>query len=139
MIRDEYQNSQKERKKSVKEIEGIKRMGERSYYTMQAKKLLGNIKTLKLNTMFLLGFGLTLLVSIIVGLVLVPSSIKDAYMIIAIIADFIMLGWVMCWFLFVKRMLNNKIETYKEIAERHRLKEMERQKNAYKIYLKKEN
>ncbi len=139
MIRDEYQNSQKERKRSVKEIEGIKRMGERSYYTMRAKKLTEVVKALKLNNIFLLVFGITLLIIILLGLILVKGSIKNIYMIIAIAFDSVLLGWVACWFLFIKRLFSKKIESYKDIAESHRLKEMERQKIAQKIYTKKDN
>ncbi len=138
MIRDEYQNSQKERKKSVKEIEGIKKMGESNYYNMRAKKLLEYTKTFKLNAIFLLVFGLTLLTVIVGGLILEPESIKNAYMILAIVFDFVMLGFVICWFSFIKRLIDNKIKKYKGIAEKNRLKEMERQKNAYKIYTSKE-
>ncbi len=138
MIRDEFQSSQKKRKQSIKEIEGIKKMGERGYYTMSIKKLEGIIKPLKTNTLFMLFFGFSLLVLIIVSLMVKPDSIKEAYTIIAIMADFIMLGWVLAYFLFVKRAILKKIQVYKDIVEESRLVEMQKKKGIIKTYENKE-
>lgn len=136
MIRDEFQNSQKKRKQSLKEIEGIKKMGERAYYTNAIRKLTANQKTLNFNTWFtfLLSVGLIIFASIL--LILDFKYIKEPYMIGSLVVIFLFGGWAFAWFVFVKKTFTKKIELYKTLVEEIKKKEMEKQKSIYDMYNK---
>ncbi len=136
MIRDEYKKSQEKRKQSVKEIEGIKKMGERAYYTAGIRKLMANRKTINFNTWFTFIFSWGLLIFITILLIKDFTYIKESYMIISIIVVIIILVWSLVWFLAVKKLYTKKIETYKSLVEEIKVKEMEKQKNIYKMYNK---
>lgn len=136
MIRDEYKKSQEKRKQSVKEIEGVKKMGARAYYTTSIKKLSANLKTLNFNTWFTFIFSLGLVAFIIILLILDFSKIKETYMIIAIVVAVILDGWALAWFLFVKKSYIKKIDLYKSLVEEMKTKEMNKQKSIYEMYQK---
>lgn len=134
MIRDEYKKSQEIRKKSAKEIEGIKKFGERTYYTMTIKKLSNNLKGFNLNTLMMLIMGLVLLVFIVFLLIIDFSLISKGYIIVSLAVGSILIIWGIVWFLIVKRIMRNKIEKYQNLVENLKATEMEKQKSIYKIY-----
>ncbi|MBR2376357.1 MAG: hypothetical protein IKA85_01090 [Clostridia bacterium] len=136
MIRDEYKKSQEKRKQSLKEIEGIKKMGERAYYTNTIKKVTANQKTLNFNTWFTFLFSLGLVVFTVVLLIFDLKYLKEPYMIIALVVIGVFGGWALAWFTFVKKLMTKKIETYKALVEEIKTKEMEKQKSIYKMYNK---
>ena len=138
MIRDEYKKSQQKRKKSVKEIEGVKKLGARAYYTTSIKKLMTNLRTLNFNTWFILIISLGLITFITFSLILDFSKITEIYMIIGIVFIIVIVGWALAWFLFVKKAYFKKIELYKSLVEEIKTNEMEKQKRIYEMY-KKEN
>ncbi len=134
MIRDEYKKSQEIRKKSAKEIEGIKKYGERAYYTMYIKKLTSNLKGFNFNTLFTCILGVMLFVFILILLIYDFSLISKGYVIISISLIALIYGWGLAWVLFVKKAMQKKIKKYYDIIEKIKEKEMEKQKNIYKMY-----
>ena len=134
MIRDEYKKSQEIRKKSVKEIEGIKKFGERTYYTMTIKKLTNNLKGFNFNTFCMLIMGVVLFAVIVILLIMDFSLISKGYIIISLAVGSLLVIWGIVWFLIVKRIMRNKIEKYQNLVENLKAAEMEKQKNIYKIY-----
>ncbi len=137
MIRDEYKKSQEKRKKSAKEIEGIKKFGERTYYTMTIKKLSNNLKGCNINTIVMLIMGAVLLPVITLLVIKDFSLINKSYIIISIAFGSILIIWGIVWFLIVKKIMLKKIEKYQNLVEDLKAVEMEKQKNIYKIYSQK--
>ncbi|MBO5888633.1 MAG: hypothetical protein J6Q58_00660 [Clostridia bacterium] len=134
MIRDEYNKSQAIRKRSAKEIEGVKKYGERAYYAITLKKLSSNVKAYNFNTIFVSGTGLFLLILLVVLLAFDFSLITKWYMIASIALVSIIFIWGIVWFLIVKKIMKSKIDKYQKIIDDIKTKEMEKQKSIYKIY-----
>ena len=136
MIRQEYEKIKSQKNKSPKEIEGIKKMGERAYYSMEIKKLSGLIKGIGFNTIFTFFIGIGLSILIILGIIANKAFLKDGYVIAGLCVTSAINLWAIAWVLFVKRRMKKKMQRYKGIIKNMNDAEMDKKKAIYNVYKK---
>lgn len=114
MIRDEF-NKQNNKKVSARELEKIRVLGERGFYSSKVMELTGTIKVSDFSSWFVL------ITSVIATLMMVTSyamgTISTKNMIIFIFVIALLFIWVAVWFIFIRRALKKKIERYKGIIK----------------------
>ena len=136
MIREEYERLKNNDKKSLKEIEGIKLMGERAYYSTTVKKLSALIKGIGFNTIFTFFIGIGLFLLLVFGVIANPNYLTNLYVILGLVLTSAVNVWTIVWFLFVKRNMKKKVEKYKAIIKKMNEDELEKKKAIYNVYKK---
>lgn len=136
MIRDEFKNLQKNEKLSTKEIEGIRRLGERSYYTTEINKILMNKKSITFSTWFTFVFGIAITVIVIVYAVVRLQFLFELLGIIGLTVAILTNTWTVLWFFVFKKNFDKKIEYYRQKLKELKIKEMEKQKSIQAFYNK---
>ena len=133
MIRDEFIKQQKEKKLSNKELKAIREKGERVFYTTQITKLTEIRKVLNFSAFIVLAMLLAVTVLLVVGLlsggfsgsVLVPLIVTIAFYLAIIL-----------WFTVFLPSIKKKLKNYVLELEKIREKDVQKQRNIYKNYLK---
>lgn len=136
MIRDEFKNLQKNEKLSTKEIEGIRRLGERSYYTTEINKILMNKKSITFSTWFTFVFGIAITVIVIVYAVVRLQFLFELLGIIGLTVAILTNTWTVLWFFVFKKNFDKKIEYYRQKLKELKIKEMKKQKSIQAFYNK---
>ncbi len=138
MIRDEFKKQQKSNVSS-KEMEKIRKMGERQFYSSSLVKLKDLVKAFNFtNTLTLILCSLPLIL-LVACIIIDASSLGALEWVCFGLLTAIML-WVLIWFLFIKGSVLKKIERYQQKLKEINEKEMLKQKAIREFYnQKKEN
>ncbi len=131
MIRDEFKKIREEEKLSVKEISGIRELGERAFYTSNLPKIISTIKGLNSLAITFLALGSIMTLVFIwyaVSLGKIGGSV-GAW--IAFISPIIAFTYSILWFTVFKRMLVKKHNRYSAKIAEITKREMQKQQAIY--------
>ncbi len=131
MIREDYKKETKESGLTNKEIEGIKRLGERPFYTTSIHKMTGIIKSLNFSTLFSLIFSSVLLLFIIIVAIGNISRLLTVVGILGTIFTVLTFTWCIIWYAVLKNVYQNKIDDYRERLKLLTDKEIKKRLSAY--------
>ena len=134
MIRDEFLKQQKDKKLSTKEMQKIRKVGERVFYTREINRITNYSKALTFS------FIVVAVMLVIVALTLVIVMIgggkftsEDTFTLISVAVMTLML---ISWFCVFLPLGKKKVKRYKIALEDVREKESQRQKVIFKNYIK---
>ena len=129
MIRDEFIKNDKGL--SPKEVQGVKEMGERAYFSSRIMNLSNLNKTFNFSLLVIL--MLSVVATAILVYVLVAKLVEiDGTILAVIIADGVMLLFTLCWFLIGKPIVNKKIKRYKGFMDEYNQNSMRKNIQIYK-------
>ena len=131
MIRDEF-NKQSEKKVTVREMEKIRELGERGFYSSRVTKLMNIVRAADFSSWFALIAGVIAAVLLVFNYVLDAISLK--YFIISISIISVLFVWDGVWFIFIRRSLKKKTARYKKIIEDLNEAVAKKQAAAYNFY-----
>ena len=131
MIREDYKKETKESGLSNKEIDGIKRLGERPFYTTSIHKMTGTIKSLNFSTLFSLIFSSVLLLFIIIVAIGNISRLLTVVGILGTIFTILTFTWCIIWYAVLKKIYQRKIDDYRERLKILTDKEIKKRMSAY--------
>ena len=129
MIRDEFLKQQQEKNLSSKEMDRIRKMGERSFYTGEVNRLTNLKKTFNLSSI-IVGVLLVLVTAVmLIAWIATGVFVKSFILPLAIVVAF----WVLLlgWFIFFRPSVNKKIEKYKQALDQIRKESLDRQRKIY--------
>lgn len=133
MIRDEFIKKQKGNNLSIKEMDKIRKVGERVFYTTQINKITNYTKSFNFSFIILAVMVVITAVPIILAYIVDGfSTTLFLYSLIVAFFLFVVLGW---FFIFLPRG-KKKIIKYKAELERIREKDAQRQRIIFKDYIK---
>ncbi|MBO5926228.1 MAG: hypothetical protein J6Q38_01540 [Clostridia bacterium] len=138
MIRDEYNKQLAENnKKSIKEMEGIKKLGERAYYASTIKKSDNFIKAMDFNCAFAL-FACVAMVGFLIFLAISGMSIfTNGYSLTAVILVVAIITWAIMWFLFFRIRLKKRNALYRNYITKMNNATARKQKGTREFYTQK--
>ncbi len=125
MIRDEFNKQVKTSKYSAKELEGINKMGERTYLALRINKMANNVKGLNWSTVFC-AFTVLLAVVLILFVVLSGNAKADFSFIATVSIVGVLAVWCLGWWLIFAPKTKRKIKKYKERIEEIKIEELKR-------------
>ena len=134
MIRDEFIKQQKEENLSSKEIQKIRSMGERVFYTTQINKIINYTKALNFSCIVVAVMLVLTSVPLILGYI-ANYAFSSSVLIPTIIVVAFALA-VIGWFFFLKPNWKKKLKKYQTALEELREKDMQKQKVIFKNYVK---
>lgn len=137
MIRDEFINKQKTENLTPKELDGIRKLGERAFFTSEITNKLKFIKSANMSTWFSFILGVTMLIFLILVAVFDFKKLFIWYSIVGLVFMLLLFGWTLLWFTYIRVKMLKKIDSYKERVKQLTQKEMLKQKSAYNFYNKK--
>lgn len=129
MIRDEFLKQQQEKNLSSKEMDRIRKMGERSFYTGEVNRLTNLKKTFNLSSI-IVGVLLVLVTAVmLIAWIATGVFVKSFILPLAVVVGF----WVLLlgWFIFFRPSVNKKIEKYKQALDQIRKESLDRQRKIY--------
>lgn len=129
MIRDEFLKQQQEKNLSSKEMDRIRKMGERSFYTGEVNRLTNLKKTFNLSSI-IVGVLLVLVTAVmLIAWIATGVFVKSFILPLAVVVAF----WVLLlgWFIFFRPSVNKKIEKYKQALDQIRKESLDRQRKIY--------
>jgi hypothetical protein len=129
MIRDEFLKQQQEKNLSSKEMDRIRKMGERSFYTGEVNRLTNLKKTFNLSSI-IVGVLLVLVTAVmLIAWIATGVFVKSFILPLAVVVGF----WVLLlgWFIFFRPSVNKKIVKYKQILDNIRKESLDRQRKIY--------
>lgn len=129
MIRDEFLKQQKEKKLSAKELEKIRQMGERPFYTNQISRLSSLKKTVDLSTI-IVGIFLAITTATIVAIIILAGKFLSSLIApVAVISVF----WlaILSWYLVIRPITKKKLAKYMVELDRVRKEDLEKQQKIY--------
>lgn len=133
MIRDEFIKQQKEKSLSNREMEKIRKFGERAFYTTQINNIVNYSKVLNFSCIILSIMLVLPVFMLVVGFIADGfSSSVLLYTIIVAVILFAVLGW----FFILKPMWKKKLVKYKNALEQVREKELQKQRQIYNKFVK---
>jgi archaellum biogenesis protein FlaJ (TadC family) len=133
MIRDEFIKQQKEKSLSNREMEKIRKFGERAFYTTQINNIVNYSKVLNFSCIILSVMLVLPVFMLVVGFIADGfSSSVLLYTIIVAVILFAVLGW----FFILKPMWKKKLVKYKNALEQVREKELQKQRQIYNKFVK---
>ena len=133
MIRDEFIKQQKEKSLSNREMEKIRKFGERAFYTTQINNIVNYSKVLNFSCIILAVMLVLPVFMLVVGFIADGfSSSVLLYTIIVAVILFAVLGW----FFILKPMWKKKLVKYKNALEQVREKELQKQRQIYNKFVK---
>lgn len=129
MIRDEFLKQQKEKNLSAKEIDKIRRMGERAFYTNEVARL-SNLKRSVNLSAGIIGAGVLIITAVIIALIIIAKTFVSG-----LVAPVIILGvfWliILSWYLVFLPITKKKLSKCKRELERVRNEDLEKHKKMY--------
>ncbi|MBQ3234836.1 MAG: hypothetical protein IJA97_01615 [Clostridia bacterium] len=129
MIRDEFLKQQKEKKLSAKELEKIRQMGERPFYTNQISRLSSLKKTVDLSTI-IVGIFLAITTATIVAIIILAGEFLSSLIApVAVISVFWLV--ILSWYLVIRPILKKKLAKYMVELDRVRKEDLEKQQKIY--------
>ena len=134
MIRDEFIKQQKEEKLSTKEMQKIRKFGERVFYTKEINRITNYTKALNFSAIMVA--VMLAVVGSPVLVVWVSGGTFTSEDLFSIIAVSVMAVLLLCWFLIILPLEKRKVKRYKIAVEELREKESQRQKIIFKNYVK---
>ena len=134
MIRDEFIKQQKEESLSSKEIQKIRAMGERAFYTTQINKILNYTKVLNFSCIIVAIMVVLTSVPLILGY-LANYAFSSSVLVPTIIVVAFALA-VLGWFFVLKPSWKKKLKKYQTALEILREQDIQKQKNIFKNYIK---
>ena len=134
MIRDEFIKQQKEESLSSKEIQKIRAMGERAFYTMQINKILNYTKVLNFSCIIVAIMVVLTSIPLILGY-LANYAFSSSVLVPTIIVVAFALA-VLGWFFVHKPSWKKKLKKYQTALEIIREQDIQKQKNIFKNYIK---
>ncbi|MBR3804435.1 MAG: hypothetical protein IKJ14_03750 [Clostridia bacterium] len=129
MIRDEFLKQQQEKNLSSKEMDRIRKMGDRSFYTGEVNRLTNLKKTFNLSSI-IVGVLLVLVTAVmLIAWIATGVFVKSFILPLAVVVGF----WVLLlgWFIFFRPSVNKKIEKYKQALDQIRKESLDRQRKIY--------
>ena len=128
MIRDEFLKQQKEKKYSNKEMQEIRAMGERAFFTTKLNKYEKLIRTLKTSAVFVL---FILVVATIPIILAIATKTYNTNMIFPTVLAGLLYAFIaICYGIMIPKM-KKKVAIYNQELQNLREKELERQKTIY--------
>ena len=134
MIRDEFIKQQKEDSLSSKEIQKIRAMGERVFYTTQINKIISYTKVLNFSCIIVAIMVVLTSIPLILGY-LANYAFSESVLVPTIIVVAFALA-VLGWFFVLKPIWKKKLKKYQTALEVVREKDIQKQKNIFKNYVK---
>ena len=134
MIRDEFIKQQKEDSLSSKEIQKIRAMGERVFYTTQINKIISYTKVLNFSCIIVAIMVVLTSIPLILGY-LANYAFSESVLVPTIIVVAFALA-VLGWFFVLKPVWKKKLKKYQTALEAVREKDIQKQKNIFKNYVK---
>lgn len=132
MIRDEFKKQQGN-KVTSKEMDKIRKMGERQYYSSSLVKLKDMVKAFNFTNTLTLIICLLPLAMLVVSIIVDASTLGVLEWVCFGLLSLIMI-WVLLWFLVIKGSTLKKIERYQEKLKEINEKEMQKQKAIKEFY-----
>lgn len=137
MIRDEF-NKQSVKKVSNKEMEGIRKLGERSYYSSRIPKLRDRVKVMNFSAWFVLIVALLMAIMIVITY-LVGDGNYDTAFYVYIAFTVAMFIFALLWFFVFKFTVKKTIARYQQALKEVTEKDADKQQLAYNFILKNQN
>ncbi len=134
MIRDEFIKQQKEKNISNKEMQKIRAVGERVFYTTQINRIENYTKAL--NFSFIVVAILLVIVSAPILFVLIAGGAFSSEHLLPIIVVAVMSVVILSWFCIFYPLEKSKVKRYKKALEVAMDKQSQRQKIIFKDYIK---
>ena len=134
MIRDEFIKQQKEDSLSSKEIQKIRAMGERVFYTTQINKIISYTKVLNFSCIIVAIMVVLTSIPLILGY-LANYAFSESVLVPTIIVVAFALA-VLGWFFVIKPNWKKKLKKYQTALETLREQDIQKQKNIFKNYVK---
>lgn len=133
MIRDEFIKQQKEKSLSNREMEKIRKFGERAFYTTQISNITNYSKVLNFSCIILAVMLVLPVFMLVVGYV--TDGFSSSVLLYTIIVAIILLA-VLGWFFILKPVWKKKVVKYKNALEEVREKELQKQRQIYNKFVK---
>ena len=133
MIRDEFIKQQNEANLSPKEMDKIRKVGERVFYTTEINKIINYSKVFNFSFIIVAVMVLIILVPIILAY-FVEGFSTNLLLYTLIVAFFLII--VLGWFLIFRPRGKKKIAKYKAELERLREIDLQKQRIIFKNYIK---
>ena len=133
MIRDEFIKKQNEANLSPKEMDKIRKVGERVFYTTEINKIINYSKVFNFSFIIVAVMVLIILVPIILAY-FVEGFSTNLLLYTLIVAFFLII--VLGWFLIFRPRGKKKIAKYKAELERLREIDLQKQRIIFKNYIK---
>ena len=133
MIRDEFIKKQNEANLSPKEMDKIRKVGERVFYTTEINKIINYTKVFNFSFIIVAVMVLIILVPIILAYFVEGFSTNLLFYTL-IVAFFLII--VLGWFLIFRPRGKKKIAKYKAELERLREIDLQKQRIIFKNYIK---
>lgn len=133
MIRDEFIKQQKEKNLSNREMEKIRKFGERAFYTTQINNIVNYSKVLNFSCIILAVMLVLPVFMLVVGYI--ADGFSSSVLLYTIIVAIILVA-VLSWFFILKPFWKKKIVKYKKALEEVREKELQKQREIYNKFVK---
>lgn len=134
MIRDEF-NKQSTKKISVKESEGIRKLGERGYYSSKIPKLRDRIKIMNFSSWFVFVIGVLMTIMLVITFIVKKDDLDVSFYVYSLLTALMLLFWFLWMFVF-KFSVKRKIEKYQQALKEVTEKDASKQQLAYNFLLK---
>ena len=134
MIRDEFIKQQKEKKLSSKEMQKIRAVGERAFYTTQINNIINYSKALNFSCVVVGVMLIIVSIPLILGY-LADGGFSGSVLIPTIIVVVFAIA-VLSWFIIFRPLLKKKLKKYQSELEAVREKDMQKKKTIFKNYVK---
>lgn len=128
MIRDEFLKQQKEKKYSSKDMQALRSMGERAFFTTKLNKCEKLIKTLKTSAIFVLFILVVATVPII--LAIATNTFSTSMIFPTVLAGLLYVFIAICFAVMIPN-LKKKVKRFNQELQDLREKELQRQKTIY--------
>ncbi len=134
MIRDEFIKQQKEKQLSTKEMQKIRAVGERVFYTTQVNNIITYSKVLNFSCIILAVMLVITATPLILGYIAEEGFSGSVLVPTIIVAIFSLL--LLSWFFVIRPLWKKKLKKYQTALEVVREKEIQKQKAIFKNYVK---
>lgn len=131
MIRDEYKKQEEKQKLTLKEAEGIRKLGARGYYSSRIPKMKDQIKVLNFSSWFVLIVGVLTSLMVILTYAFGDDSAIDTMFYVYATLSALMILAPLTWFLIFKRKVNKKIARYQKNVKTLSEEDLNKQMRAY--------
>ena len=131
MIRDEFKKQQQKKKLTDKDLNGIRTIGERAYFTSSINKMKNTIKGMNFIMVFSMIFAIVLTLMMAIILTYFKGFNGHTYNIVAFIFTIILWAFTAICQFWLKPYYKNRIEMFKGYVKELNDKEMAKQQAIY--------
>ena len=134
-IRDEYKSKVKESKLSLRELEEIQKVGERTYYSSKLPKLRQGLKVYAASGVFVLLTSITLVALVVLTLIFHENELDAFFWVCFGLMIALVLYGILCFVLFIP-ITKHKIKIYTQKIQEINEKTAQKQNVLYDYILK---